>query len=83
MTRVKLPSTTQRPYAEAPYRVVGRVHACIPEFELVYVRTADDIEYVLTPETEGVSVQDLQEGQKVDCVISGGLPRVLSAVVVW
>jgi hypothetical protein len=83
MPRFKTPpSTTHRKHAKTPYRVVGRVHACFLEFDLVFVRSADDFQYVLTPETEGIRLSDLHEGESIDCVISAGLPRALSASLV-
>ena len=45
--------------------VSTRVHACVSGFELVYGRTADELQFVLTPDTEGVRLEDLREGQSV------------------
>jgi hypothetical protein len=78
----KAPSTPARDRHDAALRVVARVHVCALVFELVFVRTADDFQYALTPLTRGVRLESLREGQKLDCVISGGPPRVLSASVV-
>lgn len=78
----KARSTTARGRRDAARRVVARVHVCAPDFELVFVRTSDDFQYALTPLTRGVRLESLREGQTLDCVISGGLPRVLSATVV-
>ena len=55
-----------------------RVHACIPAFELVYVRTPEALQFVLTPDTEGVRLEELAEGHAVECLVSSGLQRVLS-----
>jgi len=84
--RLAIRSVTQ--YASAmvmpstSLRVTTRVHACIGEFELVYVRTSDGIQYALTPDTDGIRLEDLHEGQTVECVLSSELTRVLSATVV-
>jgi hypothetical protein len=59
--------------------VSTRVHACVSGFELVYVRTADELQFVLTPDTEGVHMEDLREGQSVECLVSTRLPRVVCA----
>ena len=64
-----------------PHRVSTRVYACVPEFELVYLRSTDGFQYVLTPDTAGLRLEDLQEGQEVECLVSGGLPRVVSATL--
>jgi hypothetical protein len=75
-------STTASSRREGTRRVVARVRFYAPDFELVFVRTSDDFQYALTPLTRGVRLEFLREGQTLDCVISGGLPRVLSATVV-
>ena len=72
------PASTHRP-ADVPYWLSTRVYACVSEFELVYVRTADEQQFALTPDTEGVRLDDLREGQIVECLVSSGLPRVLRA----
>lgn len=71
-------------HPDAPFHVTARVHACIPDFELVYVRADDGCSYALTPMTEmvGVRLVDFREGQTVDCLISAGLSKVLSATLV-
>jgi hypothetical protein len=63
-------------------RVTTRVHACIGEFELVYVRSPDGMQYALTPDTTGIRLSDLQEGQAVECLLSNKSSRVLSARLV-
>ena len=64
---------------EPSHQVTTRVYACVPEFELVYVRTADSLQYVLTKDIAGVHLDELREGQVVECLVSMRLPRVLSA----
>ena len=58
------------------------VFACVPEFELVYVRTKTERQYALTPETTGVSLSTLRPGQRVRCVVSHVTTRVFSATVI-
>ena len=82
MTRLNPSSANHSLHAASPYCVVGQVHACVQEFELAFVRTADDFEYALTPDTKGIRLSDLQEGETIECLISAGLPRVLSASLV-
>jgi|WetSurMetagenome_2_1015567.scaffolds.fasta_scaffold32891_4 hypothetical protein len=65
----------------APCRITAKVYACAHEFEVVYPRTVDDFEYVLTPDTQGIDLLALREGDTVECVIVAGLPRVLSATL--
>lgn len=60
--------------------VDGTVFACIPEFEVVMLRTVDDFELALTPDTEGIDLGGPQIGQRVTCVVTRRLRRVLSAV---
>lgn len=59
--------------------VEATVVACIPGFELVMVRTADEFQYALTPATAGISLQNLREGQRVRCVVTRRLRRVIAA----
>ena len=75
--------SVRRRLPEVPFHVTARVHTCVPDFELVYVRDADGCSYALTPKTEtaGVRLEDFREGQTVDCLISAGLSRVLSATL--
>ena len=54
MTRLKPSSVNHSPHAASPYCVVGQGHACVQEFELAFVLTADDFEYALTPDTKGI-----------------------------
>jgi hypothetical protein len=75
-----MPVGTKPP--NSPSRVIAWVFVCAHDFEVVYVRTADEIQYVLTPDTQGIDITTLREGQAVECLISAGLPRVLSATCV-
>jgi len=59
--------------------VDATVFACIPEFELVMVRTADNYQYALTTNTAGVALASLSEGQRLRCAVTRHLGRVLSA----
>ena len=70
------------PDDETPRRITATVHACVLEFEVVYVRTHDEFQYALTPATEGVRLEELRVGQAIECVLSSGLPRVLTARVI-
>lgn len=58
------------------------VFALIPEFELVKVRDREGHFYALTPMTRGVNLLALYEGQRIVCVVTRKLPRVLSAQAV-
>lgn len=64
---------------ESPLWVTAKVYACVPDIGLVYVRTANDFQYALTPDTAGIRLGDLHEGQTVEGLISSGLARVVSA----
>lgn len=66
-------------YLDSPYRVSARVVCCALEFDVVFVSSFDNFQYVLTSQAEGVDITTLREGQAVECLISAGLPRVLSA----
>ena len=72
-------SETRTMTGEPVDRVEATVFACVLEFELVLVRTAEGYEYALTPDTPGVSLGELREGRRVECVVTRRLPRVLAA----
>lgn len=80
MTKPLGRSSAATNYPEYPYRVAARVVVAIPEFGLVYVETAEGLRHVLTARTHGRMLDSLKEGQRVDCLISTGPPRVLSAI---
>lgn len=63
-------------------KVVATVYVCVPEFELVLVRDAEGNQYALTHRTAGIKLTDLVEGQRIECVVTLRLPRVLSASVI-
>ena len=57
------------------------MYACVGDFELVYMRTVDELQFVLTPDTEGVLIEEIREGQSVECLVSTRLPRVVRATL--
>ena len=58
------------------------VIALIPEFHQVQVRDREGHLYALTSKTRGVDLLALHEGQRIVCVVTRKLPRVLSAQAV-
>ena len=58
------------------------VIALIPEFHQVQVRDREGHLYALTSKTRGVDLLALHEGQRIVCVVTRKLPRVLSAKAV-
>lgn len=58
------------------------VFALIPEFQQVKVRDREGHVYALTAKTRGVDLLALHEGQRIVCVVTRKLPRVLSAQAV-
>lgn len=58
------------------------VVALIPEFHQVQVRDREGHTYALTAKTRGVDLLALHEGQRIVCVVTRKLPRVLSAQAV-
>lgn len=66
---------------EAVVRIDATVFASVMEFELVLVRTHDGYQYALTRQTVGVLLEDLREGQRVSCLVTRRMPRVLAATV--
>ncbi|MES2229231.1 MAG: hypothetical protein V4540_15905 [Pseudomonadota bacterium] len=67
--------------AEPVDRVEATVFACVMVFELVFARTASNYQYVLTPQTSGISLEDLREGQRLSCLVTRRMPRVLAAQI--
>jgi hypothetical protein len=61
-------------------RVEAIVVALIPEYHQVKVRDADGHLYALTRGTPGVDLPALRVGQRINCVVTRSLARVLSAV---
>lgn len=55
------------------------VHAVIPEFEMAYVRDAAGHQYALTRTTAGIDLNDLREGQRLSCLVTVDMPRILHA----
>lgn len=58
------------------------VFALIPEFQQVKVRDREGRFYALTSKTRGVDLLALYEGQRIVCVVTRTLPRVVHAQVV-
>ena len=58
------------------------VVALIPEFHQVQVRDREGHLYALTRMTRGIDLLALHEGQRIVCVVTRKLPRVLSAQAV-
>ena len=74
-------------YAEARRRAaVGTreietvVVAVIPEFQLVQVEDLLGYRYAIHAKTQGIDMSTLREGQRVDCIVTVRLPRVLWAI---
>jgi len=63
-------------------RVEAVVVSCIPEFQLVIVRTLEQDQYALTLDTADIDLATLHEGEKVACFITPGWPRVVRAEVI-
>lgn len=61
--------------------VQAEVVAVIAELGQVKVLTADGRRYSLTRNTPGVDLGQMRVGQRVQCIVSIRLPRVLSAQV--
>ena len=55
------------------------VFALVPEYRQVKVRAQDGRQYALTEQTEGVKLEQLHEGQRVRCVVTRSMPRVVTA----
>lgn len=62
-------------------QITANVFACVLDFELVFVRTDDGHQYALTRQTAGVLLENLREGERVACVVTRRMPRVLTAQV--
>ncbi len=54
----------------------------IPGYRQALVHTSDGFEYAITPNTPGVVLADLREGQQLDCELSVPPVRVLRAHLV-
>lgn len=63
-------------------RVETVVVALIPEYHQVKVRDANGHVYALTRGTLGVDLSALREGQRINCVVTRKLARVLTAVAI-
>jgi hypothetical protein len=46
---------------------------------LAYVRASEGTQYALAPDTAGVRLGELREGQSVECLLSDEVTRLLSA----
>ncbi len=64
---------------EPTRRVLLTVTVCIDEFDIVYAEASDSQRFAITPKTPGVSVKELGLGDKVDCLVTTLLPRVMAA----
>ena len=53
----------------------------IPEFNQTLVRAGDGKQYAIRQGTDGVSWSALRKGQRVRCLVTQALPRVLSVEV--
>ncbi len=67
---------------EETHEVDTVVFALIPEFQQVKVRDRQGHVYALTAKTPGVDLLALHEGQRIICVVTRKLPRVLNAQAV-
>lgn len=50
-----------------------------PGIRQVLVEAEDGFQYIITPATPGVQADQLQKGQRLHCLVTRRLPRVLSA----
>lgn len=64
---------------EETRRVEVVVVALIPEYRQVRARDEEGHLYALTSHTSGIDLTSLHEGQKLTCIVTRRLPRVLSA----
>jgi len=67
------------PGTEETFRALLTVVVCIKEFGIVYAEAANGHRFAITNKTPGVSVSQLLVGDKVDCLVTSRLPRVLNA----
>ena len=79
--RAGQPAADVRVVAGRPREVEVRVFALLPEFNQARVRTTDgsEFEYAITRHTRGVRVADLQEGQRLLCIVTPPPERIESA----
>ena len=61
--------------------IEATVFAVIPEFHQVHVQSSDGHHYAITAVTPGVDWTRLFEGQRLECMVTTVLPRVLVARV--
>ena len=61
--------------------IEATVFAVIPEYHQVLVQSSDGHHYAITANTPGIDWTTLHEGQRVECVVTTVLPRVLAAHV--
>lgn len=59
--------------------IQATVFAVIPEYHQVLVKSSDGHHYAITGRTPGVDWTTLYEGQRLECVVTTVLPRVLAA----
>lgn len=64
---------------EETRRVEVVVVALIPEYHQASARDEEGHLYALTRHTSGIDLTSLHEGQKLTCIVTRHLPRVLSA----
>ncbi len=79
---LSVPRRSEQLGAGEARRVETVVFALIPEFEQVKVRDAEGHVFALTRKTPGIDLRALHEGQRVICMVTRKLPRVLHAEAV-
>jgi hypothetical protein len=79
MTLTTSPATKPSPErVSAPEQEeVLEVFAILSEFHQAMARAHDGYQFAITRKTPGIDVDALQEGQKLRCVVTRHLPRVL------
>ena len=73
-------SEAQRRAAVGTREVETVVLAVIPEYHQVQVEDRLGHRYAINRRTQGIDMSTLREGQRVDCTVTVGLPRVLRAI---
>jgi len=59
--------------------IEATVFAVIPEYHQVCVKSSDGYHYAITKQTPGIDWTILREGQRLECIVTTALPRVLAA----
>lgn len=73
---------TITPLSADTHEVDLTVIALVPEYRLAITRDACGHQYSVTRRTQGINLDQLNEGTRLQCVVTNRLPRILSGKII-